>query len=472
MTSRLTPLALGAALGGIAVFMLVAPSSAPPAQAQQPTIVPAKPANAAHRRPATATADGNNTGRAVCPCGTCPGDLNGDCVVNTADLTVVLSNFGNVCTPAPDADGDGVPDASDNCPNTFNPNQADADNDGRGDVCDNCPTVPNPSQADTDNDGIGDACDTQFNCTTSTQCPQGPPNTTPTCQGNVCTYPCSPGYADCNATMTDGCEVYVVTNPQNCGNCGMVCPANPPNGVYVCMNGSCVLQCNAGFTNCAGQCVNLANNVTNCGSCSTVCPSVANGTPACSAGTCVIGSCNAGFADCNGIFGDGCEVNLNSSVTNCGACGNVCAPAPNASVGCVNGTCVITGCTAGFANCNGVYADGCEVNTSNSVTNCGACGNVCALTANVAARSCVNGVCVITACNTGFANCNGAYADGCEVNLSTSVSNCGACGLVCTPGPHVISVACSNGQCIITGCQAGWFNADGQFANGCETNAP
>lgn len=79
--------------------------------------------------------------------------------------------------PAPDGDGDGVPDSTDNCPTVPNPDQADGDGDGIGDACDqtpggpdddgdgvpndrdNCPTVPNPDQADSDGDGIGDACD-------------------------------------------------------------------------------------------------------------------------------------------------------------------------------------------------------------------------------------------------------------------------------------------------------------------------
>ncbi len=94
-----------------------------------------------------------------------------------------------------DRDGDGIPDADDNCPSVFNPVrpmdgglQADADGDGVGDSCDpcplnanttsctaadpndrdgdgvpnstdNCPDTPNPDQQDTDGDGKGDACD-------------------------------------------------------------------------------------------------------------------------------------------------------------------------------------------------------------------------------------------------------------------------------------------------------------------------
>ena len=83
--------------------------------------------------------------------------------------------------PPADADADGVPDASDNCPNVANADQADADGDGVGDACDepdapppppdadadgvpdatdNCPDVANAEQADADGDGVGDACDT------------------------------------------------------------------------------------------------------------------------------------------------------------------------------------------------------------------------------------------------------------------------------------------------------------------------
>jgi len=75
-----------------------------------------------------------------------------------------------------DGDGDGVGDASDNCPTVRNTDQADTDSDDTGDACDgddadvdgfsdyrdNCPLMPN-DQRDADTDGVGDACD---NCAT------------------------------------------------------------------------------------------------------------------------------------------------------------------------------------------------------------------------------------------------------------------------------------------------------------------
>jgi len=63
-----------------------------------------------------------------------------------------------------DSDGDGIADASDNCPAVFNPDQADGDMDGVGNVCDNCPTKCNVWQKDADSDGVGDVCDTTPGC--------------------------------------------------------------------------------------------------------------------------------------------------------------------------------------------------------------------------------------------------------------------------------------------------------------------
>ena len=62
-------------------------------------------------------------------------------------------------TTVVDTDLDGVPDATDNCPNTANANQTDTDGDGIGDACDNCPLVKNPDQKDSNGNGIGDVCE-------------------------------------------------------------------------------------------------------------------------------------------------------------------------------------------------------------------------------------------------------------------------------------------------------------------------
>lgn len=77
----------------------------------------------------------------------------------------IPSNFGGpycwtvaLCT-ANDGDGDGFGSACDNCPDTYNPDQADADGDGVGDLCDICPDSSNPNQEDSDGDDLGDICD-------------------------------------------------------------------------------------------------------------------------------------------------------------------------------------------------------------------------------------------------------------------------------------------------------------------------
>jgi len=86
--------------------------------------------------------------------------------------------------PQLDNDGDGVPNGSDNCPDTANVDQADLDTDGIGDVCDddmdgdgvlnvndNCPETANADQADADGDGLGDLCDAECKIFTAIDTP-------------------------------------------------------------------------------------------------------------------------------------------------------------------------------------------------------------------------------------------------------------------------------------------------------------
>ncbi len=75
-------------------------------------------------------------------------------------------------TPLPDRDGDGVPDATDLCPDVPDPAQTDLDGDGLGDACDDdrdgdgianaidlCPDADSRGTPDEDGDGITNDCD-------------------------------------------------------------------------------------------------------------------------------------------------------------------------------------------------------------------------------------------------------------------------------------------------------------------------
>ncbi len=116
------------------------------------------------------------------------------CGVPDGEPTCVPFRAGEYGASTPDdTDGDGVPNAQDDCATIFNParpvdggDQADHDSDGLGDVCDpcalqpgavcdfnpndrdgdgatndgdNCPGTYNADQADADADGTGDLCD-------------------------------------------------------------------------------------------------------------------------------------------------------------------------------------------------------------------------------------------------------------------------------------------------------------------------
>lgn len=87
------------------------------------------------------------------------------------DITIVLSSGRTgqrtyvlliSASPAagvqPDGDGDGVPDAQDNCPSTPNPDQRDTDGDGLGDACDHCPGTAAGSLITRDGCSIDQLC--------------------------------------------------------------------------------------------------------------------------------------------------------------------------------------------------------------------------------------------------------------------------------------------------------------------------
>ncbi|MEZ4407046.1 MAG: hypothetical protein R3A52_11285 [Polyangiales bacterium] len=292
-------------------------------------------------------------------------------------------------------------------------------------------------------------------------------NGTPSCSGGACAIACSAGFGNCDGNVANGCETNTASTVAHCGACGRACA--PPHATGGCSASRCVVAaCDAGWADCNGNpadgCeTNLQTSVSSCGRCGAAC-SANHGTPSCAAGACGI-ACATGYGDCNGVVSDGCETPLATTPAHCGMCGRACS-LPNATAGCAAGACTVAACAAGFGDCDGNAANGCETNLGTTPSSCGACGNVCRL-ANATA-GCAAGACTVTACASGYGNCDGAAANGCETPLATTPAHCGACGRACSL-PNA-TAGCAGGACTVAACATGWGNCDGAAANGCETN--
>ncbi len=275
------------------------------------------------------------------------------------------------------------------------------------------------------------------------------------------TINCPVNTADCDKNPANGCETGLTTL-QDCGDCGKACTL--ANASELCTNGVCTLdQCNSGFDSCddvdANGCeTNLLTDPANCGACNATCTNP-NGSVACTLGACTP-TCAPGFGNCDGNAANGCETPLDT-LNHCGACGAVC-DIVGTGESCATGTCVPTTCNTGFEDCDGNAANGCETSIHGDANNCGACGRRCT-NAN-GTTSCELGACN-PMCNVGFVSCDGDSSNGCETSLTTT-SNCGSCGLPCSRTNATGS--CTTGTCMIGTCNAGFANCDSNDGNGCE----
>src|SRR5207237_860986 len=147
--------------------------------------------------------------------------------------------------------------------------------------------------------------------------------------------------------LTDGCEVDPASDADNCGGCRLACSTSHVQ--RVCSGGSCETGlCDNGFADCNhdkrsdGCEVDVGGDTQNCGACGDACSSNHIPAPACTGAVCG-GDCATGYADCNGDKrADGCEVNLLTDAGNCSACGAACP----ATASCQSGACV---CPSGQA---------------------------------------------------------------------------------------------------------------------------
>lgn len=293
------------------------------------------------------------------------------------------------------------------------------------------------------------------------------PNATPVCAAGICQVAtCAAGFGDCDLDPDNGCEVNLLASVMNCGMCGRACSG----AGATCSAGTCgTASCAAGTGDCDGNMANgceatLATDTRNCGACGRVC-AFARASASCSGGSCVLGSCSADYANCNGLAADGCETSIRTDPSACGGCGMACA-LPRATASCVSSTCRIASCQPGFGDCDGNDANGCEVELTVDVNHCGGCSTSCPPPAS-ATRSCIGGACGY-ACTSGFSDCNGVPTDGCEANLSTDVDHCGTCATSCAARPNTVRL-CTAGVCTSM-CTTGFADCDGMVTNGCEMN--
>ncbi|KYF77810.1 hypothetical protein BE11_40005 [Sorangium cellulosum] len=372
-------------------------------------------------------------GETVCPAGR--GDCNGDpedgCEVDLAADPENCGTCGGLCTVA---NGTGKCTATGCAIDGCAPGFADCG----GGYADGCETSTDTSLSHCG--GCGETCTIAGG--------------TPKCEAGDCKVrTCNSGMGDCDGNPDNGCETNINVNQTHCGACaaagGVDCNTIYANATATCQAGACTfVGCKADYANCNSSLTdgceaNVRTDEGHCGDCSTQCNTLHTTSNQCLDGTCNPVCTSAQYDDC-GVPKNGCNIDLFNDESNCLGCNLVCQSGSSAHV--VSNNCSASGCSpvcSGlWRDCDGNAMNGCEKDTSSDINACGACNTRCLL-AHASATACTAGTCVPT-CDPGWKAC-GAPSAGCTTQLGTA-SNCGDCGHVCS-GTRSI---CSNGNCVVT----------------------
>ena len=256
------------------------------------------------------------------------------------------------------------------------------------------------------------------------------------CDSGSCKSPsaktCSPA-CDSNRRCCGETCIDVLTDPKNCGTCGVACPdgiacvdgkcdvkptCQCSDGKVCDENGDCVVKCGSSLCrpdeSCCGNTCTTLDTVKHCGSCDNACQGNA---PFCQYGACADKcspqTCEAQSAQC-GTVNDGC-----GNALDCGSCadGKVCT-----SNQCVE-ACTPRTCENEHKNC-GFIDDGCG-----GKLNCGSCSGAKECKNNV----CTNPECKPKTCAEQGKKC-GSTSDGCGKTIQ-----CGSCSS---------SQDCKNNVCV------------------------
>lgn len=264
----------------------------------------------------------------------------------------------------------------------------------------------------------------------------------------------------------------------NCNKCG---------DKQVCKDGVCsnISECTDGYINCEGHCLKKSDY-----------PGVIrkDGTEdECECGR--LGSSLDFYCDDDNNPNNGCFGGIRGDIKNCGGCNIVCDSIYSqcdrleclcainekeckytAADGfdkevtyCQNLESLhMTGCRtcqSGWGNLNGDWKDGCETDLSDNVHYCGDAKIDCAgqigegdqkvdVIAHANGIKCENSKCTYVACEPGYGDCDrdndhnsesSHEPNGCETELTSNTSNCGACGIAC-----VENQSCEKSVCCYT----------------------
>jgi|GEM_PF-4793615 len=351
-----------------------------------------------------------------------------------------------------------------------------------------------------------------------------------TCQNGKCV--CDDGYARCDRMYNLGKCVYSMGLQDYCGAKGECNSTDESSGDYVgdkCLRGveNCVNgECNCLTFSCDEKCINPYTGSETCGATSCVnlgtnCTGIDEKSAGayCEDSRCVCEPPRrfVNVGDKRGCF-------FIDSDPNC--CGPSCQVCAKGSV-CSEGSCQV-GCTGGTLQCGARCLDpkvhhvkydpnnpgtcicdnwcdtdddpnnGCDGGALETVQNCGTCGKGC----EAPFSRCVGGVCQCAdgadlcfategtpdlclnlpalnmkscrECAMGWANVDGNWANGCEVDLSSNPYLCGSLDTNCFNQVQNAELPeCKDSKCNYLTCQSagGWpyGDCDGNRSNGCET---
>jgi hypothetical protein len=314
---------------------------------------------------------------------------------------------------------------------------------------------------------------------------------------------CSDGCRTCVNGVWSDCSVQCTLGEvTSCSTCSDDCTESVLNAAPVCdTKGTanvCAYDLSAG---CQGTYVNADADASN------GCECLPSGTEI---------ACNDIDEDC-----DGADLQEESSLQHCGACGNSCERLPHVKTpGCVGTSgsyaCTIVACDAGWTNQDTHVANGCEtacIATHGSIETCDGIDNDCngltddgitdlqsdcnarVTNSHVATWTCVGGACSVATCETNHWDIDELGSSGCEYACRRSNSGVETCDDVDNDCDDVVDNvtdiladcraqlshpadvtafvcderACRDGHCCrIWDCVTGKHDADQDPHNGCE----